>query len=79
MSKTSPTTANTLKLRNEIAQKLVQTLLAEIPEGATQELATEIHLGTIWRFVFATMATTMDARSIRHTVDAAIRARKETP
>jgi hypothetical protein len=64
---------NILKLRDEVAQKIVDVLMQSIPPGTTEEDATEIHHGVIWRFVFATMATSMDARAIRATVDNAIR------
>jgi Mrp family chromosome partitioning ATPase len=64
---------NILKLRNEVAQKIVDVLIQSIPPGTTEEDATEIHHGVIWRFVFATMVTSMDARAIRATVDNAIR------
>jgi len=73
MTKPATPNPNIIKLRNDVAQKIVDVVMQSIPKGTTVADATEVHHGVIWRFVFATMLTTMDARTIRATVDDAIR------
>lgn len=62
-----------LALRSEVSGIAVNALIAAIPQGATEAEIIEIHLGLIWNVAFVLMATAMDARTIRATVDDAIR------